>query len=383
LAALRDWEPDVLYCHGLESPELESRLLQIAPAVTFLHCYVGSCITGHKTFQAPETRPCDLSFGAACLLRYYPRRCGGLNPLTMWRLYRTQSKRLGLLRRCGRLVTHSEHMVREYARYGLAVQRVPAYPGSGAGTSGTCQSAAGSVPEGPGSVARLLFVGRMDPLKGGAVLIEALPRVAEGLGRPVHLTLAGDGPARAEWEARAARQQASRGDVRIEFPGWVRRERLGHLFAEHDLLVVPSLWPEPFGLVGLEAGRACLPVAAFAVGGIPDWLSEGVNGALAPGDPPRPSGLADAVVRCLRDPEQCRRLRAGARSRAGEFTMGRHLDYMEGVLARAACGELGHHRAPRACETPPAALPHTLRAGESGDLLGQAGSNGLPPPGGD
>ena len=67
-----------------------------------------------------------------------------------------------------------------------------------------------------------------------------------------------------------------------------------------DLLVVPSLWPEPFGLVGLEAARHRLPVAAFAVGGIPDWLRPGVNGYLAPGDPPTPGGLADAIIACLR-----------------------------------------------------------------------------------
>ena len=60
--------------------------------------------------------------------------------------------------------------------------------------------------------------------------------------------------------------------------------------ASADLLVVPSLWPEPFGLVGLEGARSRLPAAAFAVGGIPDWLRSGVNGYLAPGDPPTPAG---------------------------------------------------------------------------------------------
>ena len=74
------------------------------------------------------------------------------------------------------------------------------------------------------------------------------------------------------------------------------------------MLVVPSLWPEPFGLVGLEAARHRLPVAAFAVGGIPDWLRPGVNGYLAPGDPPTPGGLADAIIACLKDPETHARL---------------------------------------------------------------------------
>ena len=63
------------------------------------------------------------------------------------------------------------------------------------------------------------------------------------------------------------------------------------LLAQSDLLVLPSLWPEPFALVGLEAARHRLPVAAYAVGGIPDWLTSGENGYLAPGDPPTVDGL--------------------------------------------------------------------------------------------
>ena len=82
---------------------------------------------------------------------------------------------------------------------------------------------------------------------------------------------------------------------------------------DSDLLVVPSTWPEPFGLIGPEAGLHRLPAAAFAVGGIPEWLSDGVNGRLAPGDPPSAAGLARAIVECVRDPAELARLRNGAR----------------------------------------------------------------------
>src|SRR5207248_2586442 len=44
LAGLRDWQPDVLYVHGLLDPELEAQILEIAPAVFFLHSYYGTCI---------------------------------------------------------------------------------------------------------------------------------------------------------------------------------------------------------------------------------------------------------------------------------------------------------------------------------------------------
>jgi glycosyltransferase involved in cell wall biosynthesis len=103
-----------------------------------------------------------------------------------------------------------------------------------------------------------------------------------------------------------------------------------------DLLVVPSLWPEPFGSVGPAAGQHGVPAAAFAVGGIPEWLGDGVSGHLAPGDPPTPEGLATAIIRCLEDPAHYAMLKSGARAMAERFTMERHLPQLLAVLERVS-----------------------------------------------
>ena len=81
---------------------------------------------------------------------------------------------------------------------------------------------------------------------------------------------------------------------------------------------MPSVWPEPFGLVGPEAGAAGLPAVAFSVGGIPEWLKDGVNGILAKGNPPRATGLATAIVQVFADPTRYLELRRGAFSVARE-----------------------------------------------------------------
>jgi glycosyltransferase involved in cell wall biosynthesis len=92
------------------------------------------------------------------------------------------------------------------------------------------------------------------------------------------------------------------------------------------------LWPEPFGLVGIEAGCLGVPAVGYAVGGIPDWLIAGESGELAPGDPPTVDGLAEAMVRALASPEHYARLCQGAWKLAQRFTLESHLDQLEPIL---------------------------------------------------
>lgn len=323
VAELRAWAPDLLYCHGVVNPELESVLLDIAPAVFFAHGYYGTCISGTKSWKTPTSHPCRRRFGWQCFLHYYPHRCGGLSPLTMVREYRRQSARLELLHRYRAIVTHSRHMRDEYLKHGFPPGRVHRINYPVAGTEAAKDL--GRTPPRGETAWRLLFIGRMERLKGGRLLLDALPRVRQILGRPVQLTLAGDGPERAKWERLAARLAARDRDLTITFTGWIERSGLDAVLDESDLLVVPSVWPEPFGQVGPEAGVRGVPVAAFATGAIPEWLENGVNGFLASGDPPRAAQLADAIVHCLEDSATHARLRQGAVTVAQRFTMTAHL----------------------------------------------------------
>jgi glycosyltransferase involved in cell wall biosynthesis len=343
LAALRDWRPDVIYTHKLSDPGLERKVLGLAPSVFFAHDYNGTCISGTKTFKYPIVQPCSRRFGWQCLAHYFPHRCGGLSPVTMFRLYGLQSRRLKNLHRYDAIVTHSDHMLAELIKHGLSPQRAYNFPyyvqpaqGNDASpdlsrfpfTASTLtveeseERRATRMGRSTGEL-HLLFSGRMEYLKGGHVFIEALPEVAAALAKPLRVTFAGDGRERRALEQRAERVSGSR--LKIEFAGWVERRGIEALLGTCDLLVVPSLWPEPFGLVGPEAGQFGVPVAAFDVGGIHDWLSDGVNGYLASGTPPTSKGLAQAIIKCLRDPATHARLRQGAIEVARQFNIKNHL----------------------------------------------------------
>jgi glycosyltransferase involved in cell wall biosynthesis len=177
----------------------------------------------------------------------------------------------------------------------------------------------------------------MERLKGGHILLDALPEVQRSLGKNVRVVFAGDGAERRNWERRAERLRPH-SDIEIEFVGWVDRARIDRLLDHSDLMVIPSLWPEPFGLTGPEAGLRGVPAVAFDVGGIPTWLIDGVNGYLAPADPPTAGGLANAIVRCLEDEDTHARLRNGAARVAGQFNLENHLTNLMEVFNSVLTG---------------------------------------------
>ena len=329
LETLRSWEPDLLYVHGLLEPSVESQAIGVAPAVFFAHDYYGTCINGQKTLTRPVVTPCNRTFGWQCMAEYYPKRCGGLSPVTMVRQFRRQHDRLHLLSRYAAIVTHSCHMQQEYVKHLPAARVFNVKYGSRVMES---RGRSASSEKSREDRWRLLFAGRMDRLKGGSELLQSLPEVRSRLKRSLRLTFAGDGPARAAWEAEAADLSRVDPEIQVTFSGWIAAEALDALYADSDLLVLPSLWPEPLSLVGLEAGRHRLPTVAFDVGGISDWLKPGINGFLAPGDPPTVRGLANAIVTAIESPETYQDLRYGAEHATSDFTLEEHLRRLMNVF---------------------------------------------------
>ncbi|MGE0450081.1 MAG: glycosyltransferase family 4 protein [Vicinamibacterales bacterium] len=329
--ALAAWGPDVLLDHGFVDPEQARRLQDLAPSVFVAHAYYGTCISGSKTVRVPVTQPCARRFGPMCLVNFFPRRCGGLSPVTMARDYRTQSARLRNIRRSTFVVTLSEHMRMEYLKHGFDASRVVHLPPIGDAPLAGGSAARAMVEQKVGGRARqLAYIGRVERLKGCRELLAALPAVAAAADAEIELTIAGDGSDLPRCRLLWAELSRSIPRTRVSFLGWSSQATCDRLLSGTDVFVMPSLWPEPFGLTGAEAVRRGVPVAAFRVGAVPEWLADGVNGALAPGNPPTVHGLADAIVRCLR--------MGGTAVRSSEPSGSPHLDQLIAVLGAAAAG---------------------------------------------
>jgi glycosyltransferase involved in cell wall biosynthesis len=185
---------------------------------------------------------------------------------------------------------------------------------------------------------RLLFVGRVSPDKGVHVLIDAFGQVARD-NPDIELELVGDEALppldmqilidEEERVRSLARFYGRDGYVapllaglpagvaeRVHHRTWIGREELPPLYRSSGMLVLPSVWEEPFGIPLIEAMASGLPVVATRVGGIPEVVEHGVTGLLVP--PDKPDALAGAIMELLADPGRARQLGAAGRRRAEE-----------------------------------------------------------------
>jgi glycosyltransferase involved in cell wall biosynthesis len=319
---LAAFDADIVFLHGTENPALDLELTQRFRTVLFAHGFYGTCATGWRVHRIPTRQVCTRRFGAACLPVNYLRGCGARNPLKLLNLYANQRTRAKVLERLTAVLVASDYMRQVYLQHGilesnLHLVRFPT------------ESLPDTIPPPPSqSRDRVLFLGRLTTGKGCANAVLATARCQSALGRPLHLSIAGDGP-----ELARCQRLAKRLGVEADFVGWVDSEQRGELLRKSDILIVPSLWPEPFGLVGIEAAAVGLPAVAYATGGIVDWLRPGESGELADGSGFGTRPLAAALERALRDPAHHRRLQLGAWRMAQEFDADRHFSELEKLLA--------------------------------------------------
>ena len=322
LSRVRAWRPDVCFSHNMRQLEVDAALASAWPTVKMMHGYFGTCVSGQKAHAFPSVQRCTRTFGAACLALYLPRRCGQLRPALMLQQFSWTTRQRALFSQYAQIVVASDHMAAEYRRHGVPGEQVtsaPLFP------SLTPLDGARLWPAEPA----VLFAGRMTPLKGGEVLVRAIAVASRIVNQPIRLLLAGEGP-----EESRLRAAALRLGVDAEFAGWVTGDARLALFRRATIVAVPSLWPEPFGLVGLEAAAQGVPAVAFDVGGISQWLRDDENGRLVRevGDA---DALGEAIASLIQHPSDLQRLAAGALRAARELGIVHHLDALDRVFARA------------------------------------------------
>lgn len=194
-----------------------------------------------------------------------------------------------------------------------------------------------------GQSLNLLYAGRLVKEKGVHTAIQALGKLsAHSKQKAVSLTVAGSESNDYLAHLQQLVKQAGL-DERVSFLGHVPAEEMPQLLRQFDVLLLPSLWPEPFSRMLLEGMATGLAVVATNTGGTVEILKDGENGLLFnPGDA---DDLARKVLCLANDRVLLRRLaRAGQQTVMERFTWGKMIDEFEACLQQVVAHNVAMRR---------------------------------------
>lgn len=186
-----------------------------------------------------------------------------------------------------------------------------------------------------GPVLEVAFVGRTIPEKGPDVLLRAVAALVAAGRRDVRVRIVGSTGFSAEdpltpYET-SLRELAGPLGRAVSIEPFVARPRVAQILQAADVVVVPSVWAEPFALTALEGMAAGAAVIASAVGGIPEAVGDG--GTLVP--PGDVAALAEALAALADDRTLLAQRRAAARRWAEAHDWGRSRAALDTALERA------------------------------------------------
>ena len=313
---------DVVYMHNWDEPASIQKFLECGPPlVRMVHDHEMYCMRSYR--YNPLTRAvCHRPAGAYCVfpcLAPLKRHRGGGFPIRLASYFEKQ-RELALNRRFETNIVATEYMRRELLINGFEAQRIEVLP---------------PVPP-PALPLRssfsernlLVFAGQIIRGKGVDVLLRALALVKS----PFELVILGEGGQRPACEKLSSRLGLR---DRVRFEGFVPQSRMRAFYESATAVMVPSVWPEPMGLAGIEAMRYGLPVVAFDAGGISDWLTDGENGFLIPWMDTRL--FAERIDELLADKEKARAMgRRGWERAERDFDFHHYIDGLADLLERVA-----------------------------------------------
>ncbi len=307
LKALSDFSPDIVHVQSSMNYLLEEKIRALYPAVKSLHVH-DYCPSGTK-FHFASQKVCGYKTSARCLAHMVTKRCTlDRNPATLWMFYRRAVEAIQNDRAYSKIFVASNYVKNQTLDNGFDPARIEVLPYFT------------EIPDGkliPQSKRLIMVTGRMVREKGLEQLLHAVPYITSP--QDWRLVVDGQGSDLARLQRLAKKLNIGE---RVQWAGWLPPDEHRDLYRNASLIVVPSIWPEPFGLVGIEAMSCGKPVVAFRVGGIPDWLEDGKTGFLV--EPYDVKDMAKKISDLLNDSERCEIMGQNALKRAEELYTPKH-----------------------------------------------------------
>ena len=319
--SLGNFRPDAVYVHKMSDLHVIKTLKDSGlPVVRMVHDHDLYCMRSYK--YHPLTRKiCTRRASPYCIFPCAAvvtrNRIGGW-PFK-WVSYLSKREEIRLNRHFHRMIVATEYMKDELLRNGFTPERIEIHPPVPQSNGVPHQSSFSSRN-------LLLFAGQIIRGKGVDVLLESLAKLRTHF----ECIILGDGTHKHYCQNLC---RALRLDTRVTFEGYVPPEKMASYYSDASMAVVSSVWPEPFGAVGLEAMRYGLPVVAFDAGGIREWLMNGVNGFLVP--LMDRTEFAARIDQLLQDKALARQMGTRGRQLADQkFSFTRYINGLEAMFDR-------------------------------------------------
>ncbi len=251
--------PDIIHIHNFPCLEVLKEIRTKAPIVRTIHSYENQCQNHMKLL--PDGSVCSHPLGEACMAI-----CGFQKT---FKAVRVRSEN-AFMKKFSRLLAISSYIEEVLVTNGFCRKQIRVLP-----NFTRLEPKASSVQE-DNSV---LYVGRITPEKGLLQLIESLKRTVS---KPRLVIVGKDGVLGQSAFQEQAIQAAAEAGIELEVHGWLVGDALREAYARAKVVAFSSVWPEPFGLVGIEAMMQGKPVVAFDAGGVRQWLEHGRTGFVAP-----------------------------------------------------------------------------------------------------
>ena len=321
--ALRQFKPDVIFLHKMADPILMAALAENSvPVVRMIHDHDLICMRSYR-YSPFNRRICTRTTSGWCVLpcgACIARNHGPGLPLK-WVSYSAKRQEIALNRKLAALVVASRYMKGELVNNGFQADHISVHAPVPRQNGGTVESSFDSRN-------LVVFSGQIIRGKGVDVLLESLAKIT------IHFeaVVIGDGSHRPFCERLSKRLGLSH---RVHFTGFVPQAELKIYHRNASVAVISSVWPEPFGAVGLEAMRCGLPVVGFKSGGVGEWLIDGETGYLVPWM--ERQQYAGRIEELLRNKKLARTLGENGRELAERrFSFLSYIRDLEGLLARTA-----------------------------------------------
>lgn len=251
-------------------PSIKKICLDVLPVIKTIHSADSVC-PGRGKFWRNSGRICEVSFGLKCLYHIYKEKCANRHPKNIMDAFQDIyfEKEVGA-NNYAKIITFSSYVKNESVKLGVEEEKVIVNP--------CFTEHVESIPAltFPDKNFNMLFVGRLNKAKGVTFMLAALKPLILRYSH-ISLDIVGDGIDRDEVEKFIITHKM---ENRLKLHGWLSHDMVQERIRSSDLVLFPSIYPEAFGIVGLEAMMNAKPVVAFDVGGVSTWLTHGETGLM-------------------------------------------------------------------------------------------------------